>query len=79
MKTGTKFKAGDKVRRIVRDFYHTRVGEIYTVKHVRGTSIELKEVDGSYELKYFTLVTPTKIEQISDIVKVINDELNGEI
>lgn len=72
-------KEGDKVRRIVHDFYRTRVGEVYTVKNTRGDSIELKEVDGSYDLKYFTLVNPIKIEQISDIVKVINDELNGEI
>lgn len=72
-------KEGDRVKRIEHDFYCTRVGEVYTVKHTRGDSIILKEVDGSYDLEYFTLVNPTKIEQISDIVKIINDELNGEI
>ena len=70
---------GDKVKRIKHDFYCTRVGEVYTVKNTRGDSIELQEVDGSYDLEYFTLVNSIKIEQISDIVKVINDELNGEI
>lgn len=60
-----KFKKGDKVKRIIDNFYQATVGCIYTVDEYnsRGCSITLEGLSGSYDTIKFELVEQEEQEE----------------